>query len=79
MTYASSRKDIFHQNLISVSEIYLCLRYFGKSALQEAIFLSLLGTFRNKQTILHQFSKVVIGIVRLPYNLLTVNRRVSQS
>ena len=69
VTYASSRKNLFHRNLPSATEIYLGKRYFTPAQGREAVWLRVLGTFSARGGTSQKIMKVCASCVLLPHTL----------
>ena len=75
ITYASSRKRLFHRQLVSATELYLASRYFSSKQGREMIWLSILGTFSYRGRALARLLKLAISLCCLPHTLWTIRKR----
>ena len=80
VTYASSRRKLLHRNLLSVSEIYLQMRYFSSTQLREMLWLCLLGTFSVWKGNFRRAIKVSLSLIYLPHSLFKIraNARIAR-
>ena len=74
-TYAAARRGIFAQNLPTVSDLYLALRYFSNRQVREMRWISLLGTFSLKGSLWKRLAKFLVALLSLPYHLWVLHRR----
>ena len=74
-TYAAARRGIFAQNLPTVSDLYLALRYFSNRQVREMRWISLLGTFSLKGSLWKRLAKFLVALFSLPYHLWRLHQR----
>jgi glycosyltransferase involved in cell wall biosynthesis len=79
ITYASSRRYLTHRQLLSATEAYMALRYFGEEALRERIWLSVLGTFSVRGGRHRKILKVLVSLCLLPHTLYLTHQRCRQA
>lgn len=76
VTYASSRQQLNQRHLLSVSDLYLALRYFSQRQVQEVIWLSILGTFSLHGPRWQKIVKIILGLVYLPDTFFRLRNRL---
>ncbi len=74
-TYASSRSQLFAVQLPTVSDLYLCERYFSTRQILERMWIDVLGTFIIKGSIWKQMIKAVIATLSLPRSIQITRQR----
>ena len=81
VTYASSRRRLWHRHIPSPTEIYLALRYFTPRQVRETLWLSAAGTFTSHRGTGHRMAKVIVGALLLPHTMLRIhqNRRTAEA
>ncbi len=79
ITYTSSRKNIFHRNLIHKTSIYLYKKYYKDFQVNEAILHNIRGTFVLKGSIFKKILKVLVGFILLPHTLIVVYSRKQEA
>lgn len=79
VTYSSSRNRLTHRQLISTTEAYLALRYFGEETLRERVWLSVLGTFSVRGGRLRKILKALVSLCLLPHTLYLTHQRCRQA
>ncbi len=79
ITYASSRRYLTHRQLLSATEAYMALRYFGEEALRERIWLSVLGTFSVRGGRHRKILKALVSLCLLPHTLYLTHQRCRQA
>lgn len=75
ITYASSRKRLWHRHLLATTEIYLARRYFSDRQVREMLWLSALGTFSVRGRAWKKAGKVAAALLLLPHSLWIASRR----
>jgi hypothetical protein len=75
ITYASSRRRIFHRHLLSISEFYLSKRYFSPRQVSELIWINVLGTFSLRGPRWKRILKVLVSFGLLPHSLFVLSSR----
>ena len=73
-TFASSRKNIFHRNLPSISEIYLAMRFFTKEQLAEVFWQCAFGSFQIKGAVYKKIIKFFISGIALPHTIWKLHK-----
>ncbi len=74
ITYASSRQSYTQRHLLSVSDVYLAMRYFSRRQVDELIWLSVLGSFSRKGSVLQITLKVITSLFLLPHSIYILAR-----
>lgn len=74
VTYARSRRSLWHRSLPTPSDFYLANRYFSKVAAAEVGWQGVLGTFRIRGGWLRTVLKILIALVQLPDTLWRSHR-----
>jgi GT2 family glycosyltransferase len=76
ITFASSRHNLLHRHLPSVSEIYFTHRHFQPQQMTEMLWLRTFGTLSARGSRLFRLAKAVVGAAMLPYTIREIaNRR----
>lgn len=79
ITYASSRQNISHRNVLSIWEIYQAMRYFTPRQIREMLWLSALGTFSIRGGIIRKVAKFVVSLVYMPHTLWQIRKGYEQA
>lgn len=79
VTYASSREQLTHRHLPSVSEIYLMRRYFTDRQVREALWMRAVGTLSGRGARWKRLKKAGLGLVMLPDTLRQFKARYRQA
>lgn len=79
ITYASSRQNLLHRHLPSVTEIYLARRYFTPRQQNEAIWQRAFGTLSGRGGWPRRMLKVLVGLFRLPGTWRAIRQRQQQA
>lgn len=79
ITYASSRTNLFHRHLPSVSEIYLAKRYFSERQVRESLWLRAFGTFAQRGSKTRKVLKSLIAITLLPDTWMKIRQHTHQA
>lgn len=74
VTYASSRANLTHRHIPSVTEIYLACRHYNAAQVREMLWLRILGTFSIRGGALRKALKALISLVALPHSLWVLVR-----
>jgi GT2 family glycosyltransferase len=75
ITYASSRGNLSHRHLPSVSEIYLAKRYFTARQVRESLWLRAFGTFAGRGGSARKLLKALLALVMLPDTCWRIQQR----
>ncbi|MCP3958346.1 MAG: glycosyltransferase family 2 protein [bacterium] len=74
VTYASSRRRLWHRHIPAPTEIYLTRRYFGPRQVREKLWLSALGTFRLHRGGIRRALKLATGALLLPLTVWQIRQ-----
>lgn len=75
ITYASSRENLTHRHLPSVSEIYLMRRHFTNRQVREALWMRAVGTLSRRGARWQRIAKAVLSLVLMPDTLRQLRQR----
>jgi GT2 family glycosyltransferase len=75
VTYASSRRHLFHRNLPTAAELYYAYRYFSRRQVRELTTLAVLGTFSLRGKAGRRILKIFVSAFLLPDTLQRLRRR----
>ena len=75
ITYASSRQNLRHRQLPSVSDVYLAMRYFTPRQVREMLWLGAFGTFSIRGSLPKKLLKMVMGAFYLPNTIWQIKQR----
>jgi glycosyltransferase involved in cell wall biosynthesis len=74
ITYASSRTRVGHRRLPETTELYFAHRYFSPDQVREALWLTAIGTFSIRGSLVRKALKLTIGVLYLPLTVLRLRR-----
>lgn len=69
VTYASSRRRLFHRQIVGATELYWARRYYTPRQVREMLWLSAAGTLGSHRGPLHRVAKLLVGVLLLPHTL----------
>jgi glycosyltransferase involved in cell wall biosynthesis len=79
ITYAISRKALFHRQIPSPALIYGWKRYFSEFQVREKLGLSALGTLSHHGNVVTKVFKLLLGIFLLPGTLFRVRQNTQRA
>jgi glycosyltransferase involved in cell wall biosynthesis len=74
VTRLSSRRNLMHRNLLSVSDLYLMHRYFSPRQMNEVIWINMLATLSGVGKIT-RIGKFIIGLFLLPNTIYRLGKQ----
>ena len=75
ITYASSRKRIWHRHVPATTEIYLARRYFSAAQVREMFWLGAVGTFAARGGAGTRILKLLASSLSLPDTMWKLRKR----
>jgi glycosyltransferase involved in cell wall biosynthesis len=80
ITYASSRRNLFHLSLPSATEIVLSKRYFSARQTREFYWISIFAGFSlHHPSRWFRLLKIMVGLLLLPHMLLKLRRHIKRA
>jgi glycosyltransferase involved in cell wall biosynthesis len=79
VTYHSSRNTFTDRHIVSPTEAYLWLRYFGDDLVPDAIALRVLGTFSRKGSVPARVTRALLAAALLPDTVRKTRRAIREA